>query len=174
MSELEVEKIINGEEHTFIFRGSIDENASKKMPQVPKNSDISIVIDLDKVLYISSFGADIWKRWMRAEFDSTIYHVTVQRIPPCFIRVLNVMSELIPANWDIESFYVPYAGAADSAPENVLFLKEKNFSKTDLIIPPMVLSKIDDRKLQPDVHPAKYFRFLWNRFENIKIRTLEF
>lgn len=169
MKELSVEVSQRGQQTDVVFSGTLDESAATKMPGEIKGKEIAI--DLYRLSYISSFGADVWLRWLKSSFEPDS-RVLVKRAPPCFVRVLNIIPSLIPIAWEIESFYVPYVSVTGKNSENVLFEKGKHFTEADLIIPPLLRSEIDNQRLEPDVHPARYFRFLWNRFENIKIKTI--
>jgi len=169
MSGLQINLTEIGAE-TFLleFSGALDEASGERLPEL---NSARYVFDLSKVARVSSAGADVWCRWIRSQ-DKKKAQITLRKMPPCFIRVANVITDVIPKTWEIESFFVPYISAAQSASENILFEKDRHFSKTELVIPPKVQGEIEPQALEPDVHPAKYFRFLWHRWPEMNIKTL--
>lgn len=159
---------VNAETVLLEFSGALDESSGERLPEL---SSRRYIFDLSKVVRVSSAGADVWCRWTRGQEKNKAV-ISLQKIPACFIRVANVITDVIPKTWEIESFFVPYISSNQTASENILFEKDRHFSKTELVIPPKVQGEIEPQALEPDIHPAKYFRFLWHRWPEMKIKTL--
>lgn len=150
------------------IKGSLDEQALNELPE--SIADSCRTFDLAKVSRVNSSGAAFWIRWWRKlQLDST--QITVKRLPSSFIRTLNSVDEMLPASWEIDSFFVPYVGKSDGVPEDLLFVRDTHFNKKEVVLPPLMSSPVDGRKLELDVDPERYFRFLMTRFPGLSIKS---
>lgn len=150
------------------FVGPLDEQALHGLPDSVVGS--CRTFDLAKVSRVNSAGAALWIRWWRKlQLDSTKF--TVKRLHSSFIRTLNSVDEMLPASWEIDSFFVPYIGKSDGVPEDVLFVRDTHFNKKEVVLPPLMSSPLDGRRLELDVDPERYFRFLMARFPGLSIKS---
>jgi len=148
----------------IFFEGSIDE-ASLLEFKLPTDRPISL--DLNNLSRVNSAGIQKWILWTRENTKAKV--VTLRRINPSFVRVASITEGLFPSNWDIESFYVPYVNELNSEPEDILYVRDRQFTARELRIPPLVSSNLTQHRLALDVIPEKYFLFLKMRYPGIAI-----
>ena len=137
--------------------GKLNETAEFEMIRLPKSD--SLEIDLVDLTLINSMGIRIFKDWVHR---LGVPELRFSYCPRIFIDQVNMVSEFIPKNSKIHSFYVPYYNENSEEEKNVLFVRDEHFKLEDG--EPMILApEVKDSKgqaMEIDVLPEKYFAFI--------------
>ena len=92
-------------DQTIILRfvGAINEDSN--LDKINVSGGRNIVMDVEGVDAINSFGSRNWCRWIKSVTETQIEIINCN---PLFIDYVNTMKDFIPANCLIRSFIVPY------------------------------------------------------------------
>lgn len=145
----QVKSVKKGDVVEFIFSGSIDESLANYLsifPAVPK-----ITINLDEISSINSTGIREWINLMTKLETSKI---TITNCPKIFIDQVNMVKGFLPANAQIESFYVPYYSESADAEKKIKLEKANQFKYENTI------TDQAGTVYELDVIASKYFKFI--------------
>lgn len=154
MSKCQVKSVKNNDKIEFIFSGSIDESLASYLdifPTVP-----SLTINLDAIDSINSIGI---REWIKLMTKLATSQISLIKCPKVFIDQVNMVKGFLPANAQIESFYVPYFSEEKNIEKKVLFEKDKHFTQNFI----NYNSTITDEagvSYEIDVIDSKYFKFI--------------
>lgn len=151
---IEVRREAGGD--TLVFSGALTELA--RIDVDPRELGDRVVLDLQEVRRINSAGAQVWTTWI-SRFSGE-QKLTLTRLPPVFVHLASIVDGMIPARGEIESFFVPYFDPSCGDVDNVLYVKDLQFSSTEVLPPPFLRSQVTNEPLEIDVSPSKYFQFL--------------
>ncbi len=145
MSDLSCEIIMNG----FIDNQFKFEDLDKEIKK--------IIIHLDNVTYINSFGIKMWVQWLqRVKKDAALILYGVR---PTLISSVNTVSGFILSNTTIQSVYAPYISEdGEESSEILLELGQNYFLHRELVLPEVKDSQ--GNKMEPDFTQKSFFKFL--------------
>jgi hypothetical protein len=153
MSAFEAKMHVNNVENILELSGDLDEHS--QIPTFKERKNIRI--NMGKVTSINSYGVKIWCTWMASHKDWDA--IIIEEAPFVFIRHISSVRGFISPIVTILSFYVPYFSDETQERKDVLFLREREFTKDgSLKIPEILDSK--GQKMELDVIESSYFAFL--------------
>lgn len=120
--------------------------------------------DLSGLKMINSSGISQWITW--SQTLPGYLNISVSNLPPIFVNLWNVIQDMVPSTWRVESFYLPYVCHETQQNRNVLLIHGKNFNNAGLIepLPPTVVLDPDTQLVwELDVSLSSYVQFLTNR-----------
>lgn len=135
--------------------GQIDEDAN--FASVELNAD-KIHMDLSGIEAINSCGIREWIKWIKTASESS--QITYSKCPKVIVDQINMVAGFLPANAQVESFYVPYYCDESGSEKMVLFVNGKDFEGQNLNPPEDVKCEESGEEMEMDVIEAKYFKFL--------------
>lgn len=156
MSQFKVTKNQEGEGVTFVFEGSIDEDAVFSGLETGEASNVTL--DLDNVKSINSCGIREWIKWIKTIPGNS--EITYRKCPKVIVDQINMVAGFLPDNASVESFYVPYFSEDSGNEKMVLFQKGKEFSDNGVDAPEEFTDEETGEELEMDVIESKYFKFL--------------
>ena len=107
MDEMKVRQICNGQSLHLEIAGAITVTA--QFPNIPNSNFKEVVIDLEKVTYINSFGVRRWMLWnWNLEKDFAQTRLFFDRIPALLVRQTAIIKEFFPKQAIARSVYVSY------------------------------------------------------------------
>lgn len=152
---LQVSRVQNNIQ-TIYISGEIDEKANFRkfiFPVLPK-----IHLDLEKVKAINIHGIKKWKDWFQNILSKP--SVFLFKCPPCIVFQFNTIEDFLLPNIKVQSFYVPYYNSKSNRRKNILFRKNHEFKKNQLMIPDVVQDEYGE-EMEMDVDEQIYFSFLF-------------
>lgn len=162
---LTVEVRKEGDRDLLVFSGALTESAVLTVD--PTQLASRVVVDLQEVRRINSAGAQAWTSWL-SKFSAD-QKIMFERLPPPFVQLASVVDGMIPATAEVDSFFVPYFDESRGEVENVLFVKDRQYSTTEVSPPEFLRSPVTNGRLEIDVAPEKYFRFLRRCYPRISL-----
>lgn len=156
MSQFKVSKNQEGEAVTFVFEGSIDEDAV--FTGLEPGGAAKVNLDLDKVKSINSCGIREWIKWIKTIPGNS--NITYRRCPKVIVDQINMVAGFLPDNATVESFYVPYFSEDSGNEKMVLFEKGKDFTDNEVTAPEEIKDQETGEEMEMDVIESKYFKFL--------------
>lgn len=139
-----------------LFSGALTEASTLDL--APSTLGEAVTLDLQEIRRINSAGAQLWTQWLRGFTPEQ--RLRFERLPPAFVQLASVVEGVLPPSATVESFFVPYFDESRGESENVLFVREKQFTDRELMLPPFLRSPVTNQPLEIDVVPEKYFQFL--------------
>lgn len=155
MSSFGSEQVQEKDCRRFSLRGHIDEEF--EFTKFPVGDAQQVIIDLDGVCGINSLGIREWLQWMASMKNAK--RVVLKNCPKMIVDQMNMVMGFLPANAVVESFYVPYFSEKTGEEKSVLFINGREFAGPHVTAPDNIVDKNGD-KMEMDVLPAKYFKFL--------------
>lgn len=116
-----------------------------------------LIVDMEKILSINSFGINIWMKWVAK--NKGLKKIVLNKVPTIFIKQLQYFRNLISANIEIQSFFVPYYLEVPEEKKVVLFVQGTHYEKGLFINLPTVLGSTNS-PMSIDVDVDKFFAFL--------------
>ncbi|NQZ00305.1 MAG: hypothetical protein HRT45_06505 [Bdellovibrionales bacterium] len=156
MSEFKVSKNQEGEAVTFVFEGSIDEDAVFSGLEAAGAQSVSL--DLDNVKSINSCGIREWIKWVKTIPGES--KITYKKCPKVIVDQINMVAGFLPDNAKVESFYVPYFSEDSGNEKMVLFEEGKDFNGGEVTAPDEFTDEETGDEMEMDVIESKYFKFL--------------
>lgn len=106
----------------------------------------------------NSSGIRDWLRWLRPA--ATQKGVTIQffECPETFIQLANMISDFLPANSEVVSFYVPYYSEHTGETKKVLLTRGHEYFDEKVVIPE--LRDKEGNAMELDVDANRFFKFL--------------
>ena len=156
MSEFKVSKNQEGEAVTFVFEGSIDEDAVFSGLEAAGAQSVSL--DLDNVKSINSCGILEWIKWVKTIPGES--KITYKKCPKVIVDQINMVAGFLPDNAKVESFYVPYFSEDSGNEKMVLFEEGKDFNGGEVTAPDEFTDEETGDEMEMDVIESKYFKFL--------------
>jgi hypothetical protein len=136
------------------------------MHDLPDLKDIGNLYFLEiwlgpKVVFNSS-GIRDWIRWLQP-LSSQRSSVTIQlfQCPESFVQLINMISNFVPTNAEIMSFYIPFYSENTRETKRALLTKGHEYLEDKIALPEVLDS--EGQKMEVDVEVPKFFRFLKNR-----------
>jgi hypothetical protein len=154
------ESVVDGR-LTFLFEGPIDEEA--QFPELAGGVS-EIVIDLQFVRSINSYGIREWLNWIRPIAKRT--KIEFMNCPKSIVLQFNTVEGFFPQNATVSSFYVPYFCELCDREKIVLFRVGEEIQKVASSWQRKYeIEGNDDCEAKPcqmesDIGEAKYFSFL--------------
>jgi hypothetical protein len=129
---------------------------------LPEITDIGRIQFLDiwlgpKVVF-NSTGIRDWMRWLKPFAEQTSATIHIYECPESFIQLVNMISDFLPKNAEVISFYVPFHSEHTQETKRVLLTKGHEFLEEKFSLPEM--KDKDGNIMELDVDASKYFRFL--------------
>jgi hypothetical protein len=143
------------------FEGPIDEES--RLPEVAANVT-DLVIDLQFVKSINSYGIREWLNWIRP--IAARAKINFVNCPKSIVLQFNTVEGFLPAGARVSSFYVPYFCEKCDRDKSVLFHVGKEVQKTASGWEKTYLIEGDENceakpcEMELDVTESKYFGFL--------------
>ncbi|MGE4133592.1 MAG: hypothetical protein AB7F86_18290 [Bdellovibrionales bacterium] len=153
----EIVKKPEGASTVLEIKGNIDEDANFAPQEL--GGAATVVLDLENVSAINSVGIREWIKWIKGLPGGVA--LKVRKCPKIIVDQINMVSGFLPANAQVESFYVPYYSDASGSEKMVLFQFGKEFKDGEVHAPPEVKDESGEL-MEMDVIEAKYFKFLKN------------
>ncbi len=139
---------------TIEISGSINEVFLHKSLQIPANKNV--IIDFSKVTGINSLGIRHWIQWVRT-YPKSKY--IFRSCPHCVVDQMNSVIGFIPEQCTVESFYVPYYSEESGEEVQVLYKLNQDYFENKGVVPKEVKDSAG-KKMELDIYPQKYFKFL--------------
>jgi hypothetical protein len=139
------------------IQGGVDEDAN--FQPVDVGSFAAVVLDLEGITAINSFGIREWIKWIKG-LPATL-KLSVRRCPKIIVDQINMVAGFLPPSTTIESFFVPYYSEGSGSEKMVLFESGKEFGPGKLD-PPAEVKDDAGEVMEMDVIEGKYFKFLNN------------
>lgn len=155
-SSASYEILENADSTKLIIKGRIDENT--KLPNVLAKGQ-PLHIDLGGVTGVNSVGCRQWAIWIKnlKRGGATFLH----KCPPIFINQVNILIGLLPDDFTVESFYVPYHCESCGAEEVQLFERGRHFQTLEAInVQEQIICPVCSALMELDVVKERYFGFL--------------
>ena len=105
---------------------------------------------------INSFGVKIWCQWVKAHEGSV---VSLDHCPFVLVRHFKAVKNFLTPNMSVVSFYVPYVSDETSEKNDILYLREIDFTPSGKV----TIKKVFDsngNEMEIDVNEKSYFGFL--------------
>lgn len=117
----------------------------------------TILIHLDDVQYINSFGIKLWVQWLQKVRKEVV--LILYGVRPALISSINSISGFVLPTTIVQSLYAPFISKNGEESIDVLLEFEKNyFSHKDLILPEVKDSHGEN--MTPDFIQKSFFKFL--------------
>lgn len=155
MGQFQVEKKKDGSQLTIGFKGNVDEDAI--LNNVTFEGANQIVLDLQGITAINSCGIREWIKWLKAAPASS--KIIYKNCPKIIVDQINMVAGFLPANGEVDSFFVPYFNENSGNEKMVLFRKGVEV-KEGALVPPEVVKDENGEAMEMDVIESKYFKFL--------------
>jgi len=110
-----------------------------------------------KVVFNSS-GIRDWIRWLQPLASSKTVTIQLYECPESFIQLINMITDFLPSNAEIMSFYVPYYSEHTRETKRVLLTRGHEFLEEKFSIPEM--RDKDGNVMEVDIDVNKFFKFL--------------
>lgn len=154
MGKMDVKTAKAGDKLNLTIGGTIDEDAD--FNQIPLAGVGTIEIQLNTLKSINSCGIREWIKWMgTAPAAKIVWH----ECPKVIVDQINMVDGFLPANGQVQSFYVPYYNEEAGSEKNVLFRLGTEFSEGQVNAPDAVKDE-DGNVMDMDVIESKYFKFI--------------
>jgi len=154
MGKLEVKIEPKGDSAEVKLSGVIDEDIDFSTHSLTNYRHLKF--DLNDVKTINSCGIREWIKWLGTASGSQIQ---LYKCPKVIIDQVNMVQGFLPANGQVESFYVPYFAEESGSEKNVLFESGQHY-KDGQITPPAEVKDDEGNPMEMDVIESKYFKFL--------------
>lgn len=118
--------------------------------------DRSIRFDFAKVTTINSMGIRYWIAWIHNN-PGVVFHF--KNCPVCIVDQINNISDFMPSGTTVESFFVPYYSEFTGEEIHDLYVLKRDF-QSGKVVKAKELMDSQGNKLEIDVYPQKYFKFL--------------
>jgi hypothetical protein len=124
----------------------------------PDVSTKTITIDLKEIGYINSSGIRGWINWKKQSLEDIEFDITVANCPREFIDQINLLSDMLPKNTKIQSFFVPYYNEENDEIHNILFESTVDFNGDQVRCKEQI--EFDGKLFELDIDIDEYFSFL--------------
>lgn len=129
------------------------------LPKLEINSTHHFLeIRLGPDVVFNSSGIRDWIRWLKPAAGMKALSIQLFECPDSFVQLLNMISDFIPANAEVMSFYVPFYSEHTSETKKVLLTRGHEYVEEKVILPSLI-----DKEGNPmilDVDPKRFFKFL--------------
>lgn len=160
--QIKVDVSKEGPDITISLKGTINEDA-KFVPLEGEDSK-RLIFDLEQIALINSCGLRNWVQWMAKESPHS--QVVYKKCPKQLVDQINILEGFMPRGAIMESFYVPYYCESCGFEENFLAKRGTDYkegsadSPEELTIPLVKTCPKCEARLEADIVPDKYFKFL--------------
>lgn len=154
MSALTITSNEDANHFTIHIAGLINESFLQKSLQIPLNK--TVVIDFSEVTGINSLGIRHWIQWLRTYAKSKYIF---RSCPHCVVDQMNSVVGFIPDQCTVESFFVPYYSEESGEELQVLYQRNTDYFDHKTVTPKEVKDSAG-KKMELDIYPQKYFKFL--------------
>lgn len=138
---------------TWIFSGVMNEHMV-----IPKYAgEKPLLINLNKVKMVNSYGIKIWSKWVIDHKNSQ--NITLEECPFVFVNNFSMIKGFISNNMTVKSFYVPFFSESSQERRDVLFQIGTDYQINGFLRLPDVKDSKDEY-MELDVNPTRYFSFL--------------
>lgn len=141
-------------------------NSSWEFPTPDQYSEVErLRVDFAQTMYLSSAGILKWLKFSRSlhEVNPSI-KVALENCPKTFIDQLNAISGLLPDQFKVVSFFVPFFAEEANKSKMILLQEGKDFDYSpqdfDHSTLPKVYEDNTNEEMILDVIPGNYFKFL--------------
>ena len=110
-----------------------------------------------KVVFNSS-GIRDWILWLKPVAEMPNLSIQLHECPETFIQLMNMISDFLPKNAEIVSFYVPYYSEHTRETQRALLKRGHEFLEEKYSLPE--LRDKEGNVMEVDVDVTKFFRFL--------------
>lgn len=153
MKNFEAKLHVNTVENILELSGDLDEHC--QIPTFKENKNIRI--KLGKVTSVNSYGVKIWCQWINSHKEWGA--ILLEECPFVFVKNFHSVRGFLTPNVTVLSFYVPYFSDETDERKDVLFIRERDFTKDGFIRFPEV-TDAKGIKMELDVIESSYFAFL--------------
>jgi hypothetical protein len=134
----------------------------RSIHDLPELKDIDAIVFLEiylgpKVVFNSS-GIRDWIRWLAPASTQANLTIQLYECPESFIQLVNMISDFIPKNSEIISFYVPFYSEHTRETKRALLTRGHDFFEEKYSLPEM--KDKNGNLMEIDVDNGKFFRFL--------------
>jgi len=154
MSKIQVQIQKSADVMRVKIAGVIDEDFI--FSQHPINEGKTLDFDLSEVKGINSCGIREWIKWMETVKEAKI---NLQHCPKVIVDQMNMVQGFLPANGQVQSFFVPFYNEDSGEEKMVEFVSGKEFTDQGLVSMPKVQDSAG-QDMEVDVIESKYFKFL--------------
>jgi hypothetical protein len=120
-----------------------------------------IHIILGELISFNSLGIREWILWLAPLKTRNDLKIFLHECSPITMRQINMLTDFLPANAEVCSFYVPYISDTSGESKAVLFTKGKEYDQKKVDLP-----KVFDSQgglMELDVIEKTYFQFLYRK-----------
>lgn len=154
MGKLDVKMNKDGAKLVVEMQGVIDEDVD--FSQIKITDAPTVELRMGALKSINSCGIREWIKWMGTAGNAQIVYT---ECPKVIVDQINMVEGFLPANGQVNSFYVPYYNDDAGSEKNVLFSRGQEFDDTQ-VKPPQSVKDEDGNEMEMDVIEAKYFKFI--------------
>jgi hypothetical protein len=134
----------------------------RNQKDLPELQDIGTIHFLEiwlspKVVFNSS-GIRDWLGWLKPFASQKSVTIQFYQCPETFIQLANMISDFLPSNSEVISFYVPFYSEHTSETKKVLLTRGHEFFDEKIALPEIYDKDGNMMELDIDVH--KFFKFL--------------
>jgi hypothetical protein len=118
------------------------------LPKIlPEKKDATLLIDCEGLKGINSIGIRAWLLWMKELKGNGFSEIMLRNVHSFFLAHLRTISNLIPENGQIESFYLYYYNEEFDVEKEFKFSVGVNFDSEKLHLPSSIESTHENRTL---------------------------
>lgn len=110
-----------------------------------------------KVVFNSS-GIRDWIRWLRPYANKQSISIQIFDCPESVIQLINMISDFIPANAEIMSFYVPFYSEHTRETQRILLTRGHEYLEDKVKLPEVF--DAEGNRMDLDVDAKRFFKFL--------------
>ena len=114
----------------------------------------------EKVLF-NSLGIQDWILWISEFRRKSQAKIILHECSVVMVRQINMLSDFLPNNSEIESFFVPYVSNVTGESKNLLFKKGIDFTVAGVSDPEVLDSQ--GNKMERDIIDKTYFKVINRR-----------
>lgn len=107
-----------------------------------------LVIEFENLMIFNSCGIRLWLTWSAGL--KKVKKISLENCPVQFIQQANFVSEIIPSNAVITSFFVPFFDEETNESREVKMVRGSDFDENGFTLPKVVNSKGTPLKLDVD------------------------
>ena len=133
-----------------------------KMTDLPELTDVDSIRQLEihfgPNVFLNSIGIRDWIRWIKPLAGKGGTSIFLHSCPETVIHLINMVSDFLPSNAEVLSFYLPFYSEQTGEIRKVLLKRGVDYTADNISLPTVKDQK--GNSMQMDVIEKKYFKFL--------------
>lgn len=150
-----------GKDVYLTLEGVLDENC--QMPEFREPILGKLEIDLENLTMVNSLGCRLWSQWIKGQVQARA-GIHLVKCSPAIVNQVNILDGFLPANGQVDSFFVPYYCEGCGHEDRVLLSRGKEFDGEGLLSVSEDLPCPKCKAIMSiEVVKDRYFKFLAKR-----------